>query len=350
MPVHRRIITKYHFVGLIVALLFIVGFCLTLLYLFGEQEDNSNHHHGKENVLFCKQPFFDFGSMYRPVIDTLKHSFVIKNVSDTTVKLIVKGTSCTCSGTKIEDELLEAGEETNFEIEWKVPNALGKQTLFAVVSDEQMDLLSLRCQVELRDCLALDREKVIFKKIKPKETLRSQLVVRASPGEVLPKNIRIDDSDFIPKEFEVKIKKLTDTKMFIDVFVTGYDSFGKKDYKFVINTGVPDQPQILVPVSAYHLDNFQAIPSVVCFTREMYNNKSVFVKIISNSDNPVVVDNITVDDPLSVDIEIVSYNKNESILSFTPICSRREKSSKGGIARVYLKGFSRVIEIRYLFL
>lgn len=77
----------------------------------------------------------DFGSMQQG--SKKNHSFVFKNIGTAPMELKVAGSSCRCTIGTLKDSVLEPGEETAVELEWKATGVLDQfsQTATIITSD-----------------------------------------------------------------------------------------------------------------------------------------------------------------------------------------------------------------------
>ena len=77
----------------------------------------------------------DFGTMQQG--GKKNHSFVFKNIGGAPMELKVAGSSCRCTIGTLKDSVLEPGEETAVELEWKATGVLDQfsQTATIVTSD-----------------------------------------------------------------------------------------------------------------------------------------------------------------------------------------------------------------------
>ncbi len=89
---------------------------------------------------------FDFGTMSRGT--KRKYSFVFKNIGETPVELVNKGSTCKCTVGTLNAKKLEPGEETPVELEWLAEGILADFGQTATIGTSAFDQEEIKLTVK----------------------------------------------------------------------------------------------------------------------------------------------------------------------------------------------------------
>ncbi len=89
---------------------------------------------------------FDFGTMSRGT--KRKHSFVFKNVGETPIELVNKGSTCKCTVGTLNAKKLEPGEETPVELEWLAEGLMADFGQTATIGTSAFDQEEIKLTVK----------------------------------------------------------------------------------------------------------------------------------------------------------------------------------------------------------
>lgn len=89
---------------------------------------------------------FDFGTMSRGT--KRKYSFVFKNIGETPVELVNKGSTCKCTVGTLNAKKLEPGEETPVELEWLAEGLMADFGQTATIGTSAFDQEEIRLTIK----------------------------------------------------------------------------------------------------------------------------------------------------------------------------------------------------------
>jgi hypothetical protein len=274
----------------------------------------------------------------------LQPRFKIRNTSRATVTVRVAKTTCACANAKLLKTTLEPNEQTELSVDWRLREGTGRSEFAVLVVSEPRGLLRLAGSVDICDLIMLDKNEISLGDIRPGETKTGQVEIKPWPGEMLSDAMCAHNPDMFP-EFQIAEKNRTTAAMVVTGSVTGRPGLGQKVYKLAIRTGSTIQPVVEVPVSARHLELYEARPSVVLLDG---TDTAKFVKLVSNASLPVAIERIAIDDE-----SIISAIASGGESSGDTVRLQRRQQHKSdteviGSVRVFVVGHTPPIVIRYI--
>ena len=300
-----------------------------------------------DTPICCDEPLVDFGKIYRPVQDKLKHTFIIRNTSQRTVKLHVPQKSCSCTEAKFKSEEIGPGEQTEFAIAWKVPNRPGNLMVNVIVETlPPIGQIKLQGKASVVDCFDVDPLEVSFGDVKPNETKNREIVISFPLDKRLSNDISFEATEGTHDEFLAELTRFVGKKMFIKASITGQAGEGLKDYSIIVKTGNPDQPKIEIPVHVNHLDVFQAKPSAVLLSAKA-NSPIKWIRIISNNNSLVKIERLVIDNSSLIDVQRKESGGNSVELGLFLKNSHSQEYNTGKV-EVFLVGEAKPVTVRYV--
>ncbi len=143
-------------------------------------------------------------------------------------------------------------------------------------------------------------------------------------------------------------KKRTDDRIVVGVSVTGHVGLGEKIYQLAIKTENVSQPVIDVFINARHLELFEAKPSVVLFDRGKFTNQTKLVKIVSNSNSPIVIEKVRIDNSSIISVGQVREGSGADVVRLQYMEQQASNSQTEGFICIYVVGHLEPIVIRYI--
>jgi hypothetical protein len=241
---------------------------------------------------------------------------------------------------------LNPGDEAKLDVEWDVPSGPGTHA-FAVLLDAGKKRLPFRGFVEVADCVRIDPDRIRLE-VPPGQTRGAEVTVRASLNRQLPEGVSLTVRDETANEIKCHLKEKGSIVAVWEVAVTGVSGLGDKEYALLLKTRDPLQPEVEIPVSVLHQEEFEVRPRGVTFAVGRSAMGTQWVTVHSNTDKSPTIETTLVDDAAVVSAEVRRTSTGIAI-GITPR-NQRQSEDVGGEVCVVVQGHRTPLKIPYLIL
>jgi hypothetical protein len=299
------------------------------------------------SLLFCAQRVIDLGQMYRPVSQKVPLRYKIENRSGRHLDLRVIKRSCACAEATLIQEDVPAGETTELQVVWDVPNAVGVSDMRVYVADETVEnaLIALDGTVEIRDVVRIQPSELDLGAAYPGTLVKGVLSIYASPGELLTSALEVP-STCNNSGVQAEAIKRSGAKMTVAVTATGDGSGTEVGTDLVIRTGEAVQPTVVVPVRVKHVPVYSGDPALLTYDLASDANRSRSFTVRSNiPGRSVNISRIGFDEPSCFSATLdVAAGESQSVSAEL----LRVPTAPVGTMRLYLQSEPQTITVNYV--
>ncbi|MCH8880009.1 MAG: DUF1573 domain-containing protein [Planctomycetes bacterium] len=243
--------------------------------------------------LLIEEPVHDFGEVW--IKPTLDYTFVIKNTGTAVLKILNVKPSCGCTTNGQYDREIPPGGTGRIPLKLRTSN-LTKFTKRVTVTtnDPRSASFKLTLTGTVKPYVTATPSRLRLSGVKPNQEIIE--IVRLS---VVPDNVELQVVESRkPSGFRATLQPGPEPKTY-DLTIVGRPPFkeGTSSAKILINTGLPDQPTITIPVIVNVPHRVQIKPTKLFIRNSARAGRPYEVIVTNNGDTPVEVLSATTGNP-----------------------------------------------------
>jgi peroxiredoxin len=239
------------------------------------------------------EPIHDFGQVW--IAPTLSHTFEVRNVGDQVLKITNVKPGCGCTLKGQYDKEIAPGGVGKIPLTLKT-RGLKKFTKSITVSCNDPNNATQRLQLkgEIKYYVSAEPMRVNFARIKADEKVKQVVKIVTNTDDA---KLELQGSGKMGK-FQAALTKGKAPNEY-QLTVEGLPPFvqGANSAKYTIKTGVPQQPTLEIPVSAYVPARLEIRPAQLIIPRPSEKPSRRTVIVTNNGDTPVEVLSVAVSNP-----------------------------------------------------
>ncbi len=243
--------------------------------------------------LEVEEPVHDFGEVW--IKPTLDHTFVVKNTGSAVLKILNVKPSCGCTTNGEYDREIPPGGTGRIPLQLRTRN-LTKFTKRVTVTtnDPRSASFKLSLTGTVKPYVTATPSRLRLSGVKPNDEIIEIVRLSVVPDDV---ELRVVESSK-PSGFRATLQPGPEPKTF-DLTIVGQPPFkeGVNSAKILINTGVPDQPTITIPVIVNVPHRVQIRPTRLFVRNSARAGRPYQVTVTNNGDTPVEVLSATTGNP-----------------------------------------------------
>ncbi len=243
--------------------------------------------------LVVEEPVHDFGEVW--IKPTLDHTFVIQNTGAAVLKILKVKPGCGCTTNGEYNREIPPGGTGRIPLKLRTSN-LAKFTKRVTVTtnDPRNASFKLSLTGTVKPYVTATPSRLRLSGVKPNEEIIE--TVRLS---VVPDNVELQVVESSkPSRFRATLQPGPEPKTY-DLTIVGQPPFkeGTNSAKILINTGLPDQPTITIPVIVNVPHRVQITPTKLFVRDSTRAGRPYEVIVTNNGDTPVEVLSATTGNP-----------------------------------------------------
>ncbi len=243
--------------------------------------------------LAIDQPVHDFGEVW--IKPTLNHTFVVTNTGAAVLKILSVKPGCGCTTNGQYDREIPPGGTGRIPLKLRTSN-LTKFTKRVTVTtnDPRSASFKLSLTGTVKPYVTATPSRLRLSGVKPNEEILETVRLSVMPDGV---ELQLVESSQ-PSRFRATLQPGPEPKTY-DLTIVGRPPFkeGVNSAKILINTGVPDQPTITIPVIVNVPQRVQIRPAKLFIRNSARAGRPYEVTVTNNGDTSVEVLSATTGNP-----------------------------------------------------
>jgi hypothetical protein len=196
--------------------------------------------------IFCEQPEFNFG-----VVDNrtqVEHTFVIKNIGDTTLEIENVRAACGCTVADVSTRSIPPGGESRMTARLNLAGRRGQQSkpITITSNDPEQNQYTVSLVGTASEAVQLSTDRLMFGQISPGQEMTLPIDVQSGPGET----INIQQVETGNEHITVAQETLESGQTRLNVTMRGPLQPGNHNSVIRIKTDLAARPLIEIPVFA----------------------------------------------------------------------------------------------------
>jgi thiol-disulfide isomerase/thioredoxin len=252
------------------------------------------------------KPVYDFGEVW--VTPTLDAVFEVRNVGTEPLHITKVKPACGCTLKGEYDKEISPGGVGKIPLKLRTKGLTKFKKSITITCDDPVNATQrIYLAGEIKYYLSADPMRVNFVKIAADETVKQVVSLTANTDEAKPTLA----SESVIGKFRATLTPTDDPKRY-ELLVEGLPPFnqGSNTANFVIKTGVPQQPEITIPVRAYVPPRLDIRPTQLIIPRPSPREVKRTVMVMNNGETPVEVLGASVTNA-DIAAEILTQSKGE---------------------------------------
>ena len=235
--------------------------------------------------LAIEEPIHDFGEVW--IKPTLKHTFVVTNTGEAVLKILNVKPTCGCTTNGEYDREIAPGGTGKIPLVLKTRN-MTKFNKFATVTTNDPGNASFKLSLTgtVKPYVTATPRSLRLSGVRPTEEIREIVRLSIFSDDV---ELQVVESSK-PSGFRATLQPGPEPRTF-DLSIVGQPPFkeGINSAKILINTGLPDQPTITIPVIVNVPYRVQIKPTKLFVRDSSRAGRPYQVTVTNNGDTPVEV-------------------------------------------------------------
>ncbi|UCG32116.1 MAG: redoxin domain-containing protein [Phycisphaerales bacterium] len=252
------------------------------------------------------KPVYDFGEVW--VTPTLDAVFEVRNVGTEPLHITNVKPACGCTLKGEYDKEIAPGGVGKIPLKLRTKGLMKfKKSVTITCDDLTNPTPKIFLAGEIKYYLSADPMRVNFIKIAADETVKQVVSLTANTDEAEPTLV----GENVVGKFKATLAQTDDPKRY-ELLIEGLPPFnqGSNTANFVIKTGVPQQPEITIPVRAYVPPRLDIRPTQLIIPRPSDREIKRTITVMNNGETPVEVLGATVTNS-DISADILTQTKGE---------------------------------------
>jgi hypothetical protein len=195
----------------------------------------------------CDAPEFNFGSADSQ--STVEHTFVLRNIGDTTLEISQVRPACGCTVADISSRSVPPGQESRVTARLNLQGRSGHQSKAIMIhsNDPETPILRLNMEGDVSQSTQVSPERLMFGQLGPGQSITQLVEITAMAAETFT-ILQVEATD--PNLHVVSETVEEGRKYRIPVVLTGLGKSGSFNANVRVTTDNPTRPTIDIPVFA----------------------------------------------------------------------------------------------------
>lgn len=210
--------------------------------------------------IICDQPLFDFGTADSE--STIEHTFIIRNIGDTTLEISNVRPACGCTLANISEKSVAPGAESQITARLSLKGRNGPQSKAITIlsNDPQSPEYRVTLAGTVASAVNVSPDRLMFGQIGPGQTAEQSIDISG----LVPQPFTITGIEPSQPELTAVQETVEEGKHYrIKVTITGPAQPGPVNASLLVRTDHPSRPAINIPVIANVVGEMIYAPSVI---------------------------------------------------------------------------------------
>jgi hypothetical protein len=241
-------------------LMMLVGMTAAMVAGFSFAQETQTAPAAQGPRIICDEPLFDFGTADSQ--STIEHTFVIRNIGDTTLEISQVRPACGCTLANISEKMVAPGAESQITARLSLQGRNGPQSKAITImsNDPQNPEYRVTLAGTVATSINVTPDRLMFGQISPDQTI--ELVVEISG--LVPEPFTLTTIEPSLPNLVAEQEVVQEGKQYrIKTRLTGPAQPGPLNASLLVRTDHPSRPVINIPVIANVVGELIYAPSVI---------------------------------------------------------------------------------------